>query len=66
LQTSVGVDEILRSGLLLIGAQISEIVDDVRRLREQFELDAEAANAPLTRARNESAIHKTAMGSLSG
>jgi hypothetical protein len=53
LQTSVGVDEILRNGLLLIAAQINELVADVRRLREQFELDTEAANAPLTRAGKE-------------
>jgi hypothetical protein len=35
LQTSAGVDEILRSGLLLIAARITELVDDVRRLRDK-------------------------------
>jgi hypothetical protein len=53
LYTSEGVDEILRSGLLLIAARISDLVDDVRRLREQLEPDTEAANAPLARAPEE-------------
>jgi hypothetical protein len=53
LRTSEGLDEIIRSGLLSIAAQIAELASDVRSLREQFELDGEAANAPLARAEQE-------------
>ena len=66
LQTSVGVDEILRSGLLLIAAQITELGDDVRRLREQLELDAEAADAPLARAGREVSHAKNGDGEAFG
>jgi hypothetical protein len=66
LQTSAGVDEILRSGLLLIAARITELVDDVRRLREQLELDAEAANAPLARAGREVSQLQDGDGNPSG
>jgi outer membrane murein-binding lipoprotein Lpp len=53
LRTSKELDEIIRSGLLSIAAQIAELASDVRSLREQFELDGEAANAPLARAEQE-------------
>lgn len=53
LRTSESPDEILRNGLLHIAAQINELASDIRWLREQFELDAEAANEPLARARRE-------------
>jgi hypothetical protein len=53
LQTSAGLDEIVRNGLLLIAAQITELLGDVRQLREQVELDAKAADAPLARAGRE-------------
>jgi transposase len=53
LRTSEELDEIIRSGLLSIAAQIAELASDVRSLREQFELDGEAANAPLARAEQE-------------
>jgi hypothetical protein len=53
LRTSDGLEEILRNGLLAIAAEIAELATDVRSLREQFELDGGAANAPVTRAGQE-------------
>ena len=50
LRASESLEEIARNGLLLIGAQITELAADVRSLREHVERDTSVANAPLARA----------------
>jgi hypothetical protein len=66
LRTSESLEEIIRHGFICIAARLTELASDVRQLREQFEFDAEASNAPLARAGEETRQFQTDDGGVVG